>query len=214
MSHRLYPQTTNSSVSLYLQTARHFPPNLLPTTRIALALSLMRVMPYLICQSLETWSTLPGMLHPTNLQQRVLHRIEYAFIPIPKLRECMIDHSTPTTTDWIAHLAAHSCHVAYPNHNNADVNDAIDGHVGAHNDIKIKPSSTTNTTPLTPDNMKETLILQNDSRYTDMVTRDLKTGQLYISPGFERACWTFENWSVSRGILGVWPDLNGHIKVD
>lgn len=179
----------------------------------------MRLIPYLICPSPETLRVLPGILRPTDLQRRFAHRIEHNFIPIPKLRDCIIDNvSVGTSTDWISQLAKHTCRVGWsglPTDTNAAMRTADPRMLSAWTEEKHRRWACE----------QETLIMQqlsfqeqdsypfHTSDRADIIVRDLKTGQCHISGNFERACWNFNNWSVSRTMLDVWPDLSGHIKV-
>lgn len=179
----------------------------------------MRVIPYLICPSPQTLHALPGMLRPTDLQKRLAHRIEHNFIPFPKLRDCVIDHASfSTTNDWIAQLAEHTCRVAWPDTTtNANISDTKPESSSARAEEThhrwAREQQTLIMQQLSLQDLDSPVLKKSSLQQPEIIVRNPKTGQCHISKHFERACWTYDNWSVSRSFLKVWPDLNGHIKV-
>lgn len=155
-------------------------------------------MPYLIHPCAETLEALPGILRPTEVQRKLAHRIEYNFVPIPKLRNCLIDYPT----EWIAQLGIHKCSVGWS---------GVFGDTGGAT-LSVAGNWSYNPHVVLMERLRlgETL---NEAKQAKIIVRDPGTGRCYISKQFERACWAFDNWSIDKSVLNVWPDLSGHIRV-
>lgn len=176
---------------------RYFPP-LLPATRFAAALCLARFLPFLIDPSSSNLAILPNLLRPTNSQLRHHHDVSINFIPIPKLRDCLLESSI----DWFTILGEYECRLNWPGVW-GDLGGAQLGNSGKwgynqqHGTIKPHKSESQKTNLGKP----------------QAVVYDHATGRRHISEEYEKSCWSYENWSMSKEILEIWPDLSGHIKL-
>lgn len=166
----------------------------------------MRMMPYLISPSAATMRAMPGMLRPTTLQRRAPHNVEYSFIPIPKFRDCFIDDPKASATTWLAELIQHQCYMAWPHFSREEVYMSSQGFPDTAHGQWMGQQQHFGLT-------KDSLDPYSNAISAKMIVHDLDSGEMQISEHFERACWTFDNWSISKHVLDTWPDLGGHIKV-
>ncbi|KAK5082366.1 hypothetical protein LTR05_007512 [Lithohypha guttulata] len=172
-------------------------PDMLPGTRLAMALCMARVMPYLINPSPQVLATLPGVLRPTDLQLRVVHDISANFIPIPALRNLLMHESA----DFYTLLGSNDYRVEWQGVW-GDVGGAVLTRAGSWEyDLKTISQQTRDSVRVV------------EGQPAKAVMRDRISGRRYISEQFQRCCWIFNNWSIRRDILQIWPDLSGHIQL-
>lgn len=171
---------------------------MLPETRLAAALCVAKLLPFLINPTSSTLAALPEVLHPTDLQMRVYHDVSVNFIPIPMLRNCLLNKSS----DWFAILGHYDYRVNW----HGTWGDIGGAHMNMIGHWQFDPQVA----------VAEQVISASQSTEADKlkaVLCDPGTGRRYISEHYERSCWHIDNWSLSRDVLSVWPDLSGHMKL-
>lgn len=170
---------------------------MLPETRLAAALCVARFMAFLIKPCRKTFNSLPGVLRPTEFQTRIPHDVSVNFIPIPMLRNCLL-HKSANCLDV---LGSYGYRVDWKG-DWGDVGGATLASTGRWQYLQNGPHPEKVNSPGAVDGSRKKAIVLNP-----------ENGRRQLSKEFEECCWTFDNWSVSRDILRIWPDLAGHIRL-
>lgn len=164
-------------------------------------------MPYLLKPSQSTWDCLPVVLQPTQNQFEYAHDITISFLPIPILRNLLVQDPT----DWLKHASQHDLRLGWPG-SWGDVGGAALTEVGnwrqtCHSSGEQKFANVTPVVdiddPMESLNSKMEAIVVNPS-----------SGRRYVSQGFEQHCWASENWQFGKGILSIWPELARHAPTE
>lgn len=176
-----------------------------PSTRIAIALCIFHVMPYLFVPSESTWHLLPSALKPTQHQFLHPHDITVSFLPIPILRTLLAQNSV----DWQKHASQHDLRLEWPGAW-GDVGGASLTEVGHWQETHRPPGrrSSASTTPIPLTNEPS----GTQQRPLRAISVDSASGRRYISGEFEQHCWALENWRFGKGILSIWPVLEQTIR--
>lgn len=171
-----------------------------PELRLALALAIARFMAFLIQPSQEALRRLPEVLQPTTLQKGISHDTTINFIPIPKLRDALLQKSA----DPMQILSQYTCRINWRG-DFGDIGGAILHKNGGWEYALERARQTQDT--LQMDSQK------GKSKDFPAVMLDPNTKRRYITDFYEHFCWNSQNWSLAKTILNVWPDLSGQITV-
>lgn len=179
------------------EVSRLFPP-MLPETRLAAALCVTRFMSFLIHPCQKTLSSLPGVLRPTEFQTRIPHDVSINFIPIPMLRNCLL-HKSGSCLNLLGSFG-------YRVDWKGDWGDVGGATLASTGRWQYEQGG------FAIDRARWSQDANSGAKMKAVIL-DPMTGRRHISAEFEKCCWNFDNWSVKRDILKIWPDLAGHIRL-
>lgn len=167
-----------------------------PGTRIALALLIAKILPYLIAPSRHTWLQLPSLLRPTILQMQVPHDITTSFLPVPALRDSLIRRPM----NWLESLLFHRLFLKWA------------GEWGNTGQAQLTNAGNWSHRPQPLSEFAETSF-SIETGSAKAILCDPITERRFISDEFQKSCWNTDNWCASKSILGVWPELDGQIEL-